>query len=180
MTIRRRTKSIPGDRVYLGKITRPHALRGEVKFQAYGCDPWLLEDLGSVHTESPDMILEVDYVRGTAKAPIIKFKSIDDRSGSESLSGMVVWVVEEVLPELDENHIYESQILDYRILTSDGCELGRVVEVMETGEFDVLVVRNDKQEEWLVPANHEVIKDIRTESKEIVVDLPEGLFESQQ
>lgn len=179
MGITRHKKHDLDDRIYLGKVTKSHALQGEVKFQSFGCDPWMLEDIGIVFSEHPEMVLEVEYVRGSYRAPIIKFKSIDDRNASEQLVGVVLWVKEESLPDLDENFIYASQILNCRVLTVSGEEIGVVEDVMETGEFDVIVVRN-RQQEWLIPANHEVIREIRLKNKEIVIEPPDGLFESQQ
>ena len=179
MGITRPKKQIPDDRVYLGKLTKPHALQGEMKFQSFGCDPWMLEDIGIVFSEHPEMVLEVEYVRGSHRAPIIKFKAIDDRNASDQLAGVSLWVKEEALPELNENFVYASRVLNCRVLTVSGEEIGIVEDIMETGEFDVMVVRN-RDQEWLIPANHEVIREIRLQKKEIVIEPPEGLFESQQ
>ncbi|MDX9754848.1 MAG: ribosome maturation factor RimM [bacterium] len=179
MTILRRKKNIPDDRIYLGKITKSHALLGEVKFQPFGSDPWLLQQVQTVYCEEPLLILEVEYVRGTEKAPIVKFKSVNDRTASDQLAGRLVWIKEEALPELEPGFVYESQILQCRVISIAGDELGTVEDVLETGEFDVLVVRGKDRQEWMIPANHEVVKSIDWAKKEILVDPPAGLFESQ-
>ena len=177
--VRSKKISQPLDRVYLGKLTKPHALKGELKFQPFGCDPWMLEDIGMVQAEGASVALEVEYVRGTQKNPIVKFVGVESREGSEQLSGARLWVREEDLPELEEDFIYETQLLQCRVLNEEGSCLGTVVDIMETGTFDVLVIHDEHKQEWLIPANHEVVINIRQAEKEIVVRPPEGLFETQ-
>lgn len=170
MGLRKRRPPVHHDRIYLGRIVKPHGLRGEVKFHPFGCDPWILEDLQQIQLESPDQDLKVEYVRGTVKAPIVKFQTIDDRDGSESLVGAVVWIQESSLPELKGDEFYESDILFARVVTVSGKELGRIQEVIETGECDVLVIRNEAGEEELLPANREVVKEIRKIEGVVVVE----------
>ena len=175
MGLRRHNESIHEDRVYLGRITKPHALSGEVKFQPFGCDPRLLETLGRVRVEKPDRLLEVEYVRGSQETPIVKFKQVDDRNASENISGFVLWVEEKELPKLDAEDYYESDLLYSRVLTVAGEDLGQLEAIMETGACDVLVVRNSGGEERLLPACREVVKAIRKQEKVIIVDpLPEA------
>ena len=147
-------------------------MTGEVKFRPFGCDPWILEDFPQVHLESPDRELEVEYVRGTEKAPIVKFKSIDSRDDSELLNGAVIWIPEGSLPELEENAFYEADFLYARVMTPDGKELGEIREIIETGESDVLVIRGNDGQERLLSANKNVIQEVRKEDHAIVVNLP--------
>ncbi len=172
MGLRKRRSAIKMDRVYLGQILKPHGLQGEVKFSPFGCDPWILETLGRIELESPDRSVEVEYVRGTEKAPIVKFKTIEDRNASETLNGAMVWISESNLPELEENEFYESDILFARVVTVSREELGSVQDIIETGECDVLVVRNRDGKEWLLPVNRAVIKEIRKSESMLVVELP--------
>ncbi|MEW6236557.1 MAG: ribosome maturation factor RimM [Candidatus Omnitrophota bacterium] len=176
MVIRRRKAKLRDDRIYLGKITKPHALKGELKFQPFGCDPRLIEHLKRVHLESPDLVLEVDYVRGSLKSPIVKFKTVDGRDASEKLIGSLLWLDEAELPELQyPGEYYEADFLYARVVTESGEDLGRIEEVLETGECDVLVVRGSNGEERLLPAILDVIKEVRKQEQTIVVTLQEEM-----
>jgi 16S rRNA processing protein RimM len=55
------------------------------------------------------------------------------------------------------------------VLTEDGEELGRVVDIFRVGGSEVYVVRGDRGE-TLVPAVAMVVKEIDTQAKRIVVD----------
>lgn len=172
MGLRKSQTAIHKDRIYLGKIIKPHGLRGEVKFSPFGCDPWFLEELIHVNLETPDREMDVEYVRGTEKEPIVKFRTVDDRNDSEALVGARVWILENRLPELEDNCYYESDFLYARVVTVSGEELGQVQQIIETGECDVLVVRNSSGDEVLLPANREVVKEIRKNESTLVVNPP--------
>ncbi|RJP35510.1 MAG: 16S rRNA processing protein RimM [Candidatus Omnitrophota bacterium] len=170
MTLRRKKEFIRKDRIYLGKIIKPHSLQGEVKFNPFQCDPWLLATFATIHNEKDDTILDVEYVRGCEHAPIVKFKGIDDRPAAESLTGSILWIEESCLPELEENQFYESDFLFSQVRSTSGEMLGRIEEIIETGESDVLVIRDTKGKEILLPATLAVVKEIRKEESLIIVE----------
>lgn len=172
MGLRKRRPAIQKDRIYLGKIIKPHGLQGEVKLRPFGCDPWILEELSRINLESPDREIDVEYVRGTEKEPIVKFKTIDDRSASDELVGATVWIPENALPELEDDYYYESDFLYARVITVSGEELGQVQEIIETGACDVLVVRNSSGGEIMLPASREVVKEVRKEECTLIVAPP--------
>jgi 16S rRNA processing protein RimM len=171
--LRRRKQNYAQNQIFLGRISKPHALSGEVKYIPFGSSLWLLEELGTVHVEGADFDLEVEYVRGSDNAPIIKFRGIDDRDASEALMGQVLWVEVERLPALGEDEIYESELLFARVLNEQGEELGRIEEIMETGASDVLVIRGADGSELLVPAIRDVIREIRKTEQVVVIRFPE-------
>ncbi len=177
MALRRRKPIIHEDRIYLGRIVKPHALKGEVKFLPFGIDARSLETYGRVKMESPDRELEIESVRGSEKSPIIKFKSVDSFEHAKELSGISLWVEESELPGLEDDAYYESDFLFSRAVTVGGDDLGRIEEIIETGECDVLTVRNESGRELLIPANREIVKEIRREESIVVVDPPEEFLE---
>jgi len=118
MGLRRRNRTIHKDRVYLGRLIKPHALSGEIKFNPFGCDPGMLENVSPLRLESPDREVEVEYVRGSDNAPIVKFRGVDNREESQKLSGALVWTSEAGLPALEE----EAGYLGHCVYHLDGPE----------------------------------------------------------
>ncbi len=175
MGLRRKKVQFQPGRIYLGAIVKPHSLKGEVKFKPFGCDAFLLEEFETVHVDQNDRTLDVEYVRGSEKNPIVKFKTIDTRDDSEALKGFVLWIEEEKLPELEDDYYYESDFLYSRAQTVTGADLGRIEQIIETGECDVLVIRNSQGEERLLPANRQNVKEVRKKEALIIVDLPDGI-----
>lgn len=177
MVIRRKPNPVKKDRVYIGKLLKPHGLKGEMKFRPYGCPAGVLGRFSVLYCESSGMGLELETIRGTEETPILKFKSIDDRNASDRLCGETLWVYETDLPELEEGYLYESDILYASVETEDGIEIGQVEDIMETGARDVMVVRGEGQE-WLLPITGEVILHTDKSKNRIVVKLLE--YEEEQ
>ena len=58
-----------------------------------------------------------------------------------------------------------------------GRAIGNVVEIWETGAHDVLVVRDDKGRQHLIPTAREFMQQVDLEERRIVVRLLPGLLE---
>ncbi|HAI08473.1 MAG TPA: 16S rRNA processing protein RimM, partial [Dehalococcoidia bacterium] len=78
------------------------------------------------------------------------------------------------VPELPPGEFYHFQLLDLRVLTEEGEELGTVSDILETGSNDVYVVTGGSGE-ILIPALADVVKDIDLEKGVMLVSLPDGL-----
>ena len=174
MAVRKSKKWVDENRVYVGKILRSHALKGAVKIKSFDGERRLFERVERIHVENPDENLVIEHVRGSGGTPIVKFKRVDTREQSDALAGRMLWIESEELPELEEGLVYESDILFAEVQTVEGECLGRVEEIIETGEHDVMVIR-DGDREILLPATLEVIVEIRRAEHTIRVKPPAGL-----
>lgn len=172
MTLRRRQPSIDPSRVYLGKVIKPHGLKGEVKLKPFGCDFALLQQVAEAFLEPSGQRIAIEHVRGTAQAPIVKFTRIDDRNASEAIAGELLWLHEQDLPPLEEDTFYEADFLFARVVDERGAALGHVESIIETGETDVLVIRTPEGGERMLPATKEVVIAVQRESQTVVVRPP--------
>ena len=62
------------------------------------------------------------------------------------------------------------------VITSEGREIGRVAEILETGSNDVYVVRGQGKE-YLIPAIKDIISRIDLRSGTIIITPMEGLLD---
>ena len=65
-------------------------------------------------------------------------------------------------------------MIDSQVITDDGRNLGKLVDVYETGANDVYVVKNDDKE-LMIPAIKDCIIKVDTENLIITVHLLPGL-----
>ncbi len=180
MGLRRRKQEYPPDRIYLACITKPHGLKGEVKMKLFGCNLLLMEELEEFQVGNSGNVLKLESIRGSEQNPIFKFQDVDSREASEALVGTELWIKPELLPDLEENAFYESDILHARVETVEGLLLGRVEQIIETGESDVLVIRDSSGNETLLPAILDVVKEVRKEDAVIVVEPLKEEFEENK
>lgn len=164
--------SEPDGVVVVGRITAVFGVRGEVRVHSLTdppenlCEyrPWMLADSAGVWGECEPM-----GVRGHGRGLIARFKGVDDRDAAQALVGRDVAVRRSELPPTEAGEHYWIDLIGLRVVTTEGCELGAVSHLMETGANDVLVVQGDR--ERLIPyLPGQVVMEVRTQDRCIVVD----------
>ncbi len=84
------------------------------------------------------------------------------------MRGKMVLVDSAELPPLDADEYYWHEILGMRVVTEDGGNVGKIVEIFPTGSNDVYVVREGAKEA-LIPALKEVIVSIDKKARTMVI-----------
>ena len=164
-------KEILKNSLSIGVLSKVHGLNGELRFIVLTNIPELLEDLDEVFLysdkEKRGFYLEVESIREGPKSLLIKFAEFDTREDAEKLVGFEVYVPKDKLPELAEDEYMYDEIEGCEVF-EDGEDIGKVVDIIDTGANEVLVVRKDKKEK-LVPFIKDYVEDIDLEKKEIKV-----------
>ena len=171
----------PDDRlVQLGRVSKPHGVRGELKIFPYSGDPGGLLRYRELHLAlegEPGRFFSVERARVQGRQVIVALAGIGDRSQAELLQGAEVAVRRGDLPPLADDEFYLDDLEGCLVVTADGEEIGRVAGILATGPNDVLAVRGARGE-VLVPLVPEFV--VSLEADRLVVDLPDGLVEVNQ
>jgi 16S rRNA processing protein RimM len=160
--------------IFIGKITRPHGILGEVKVQA---EPDMLDVLGDVekvYLGKDHRPYAVQSSRFHQEACLLKLKEAPDRNAAEGLRGLDVFVDENDLPELEDGEYYAHDLIGLKVIDEKLGELGEIADVLGTGANDVYVVQGGARE-WLLPAIESVILDIDLDAEIVRVNVPDGL-----
>ncbi len=167
--------------VIVGRVSRPHGIRGEVRVEILTDYPEKLvqhDDLYLAPPRSPDDVerYPLESTRPHKGILLVKLGGCDDRDAAEELRGMLVQIpLDEAVP-LEEGEYYYFQLVGVDVETETGEWLGRVADVIETGANDVYIVRGPYGE-ILLPAIEDVILELDTERREMVVRLLPGMLE---
>ena len=163
----------------VGRIGRPHGVRGEVTVEVRTDDPGLRFAPGSVlRTEPADRgPLTVAGSRWNRDTLLLAVEGVDSREAAEALRGTELHVAVEDLPELDEpDTYYDHQLVGLAVRLPDGAALGEVSAVRHEGA-ELLVVRRADGRELLVPFVAAIVPTVDVVGGVVVVDPPEGLLE---
>lgn len=171
--------SFPDEKFLLvGKVAKPHGLRGEVKIHAFSDDgSTLLHYSEIVLVDSRGRLSPVQRVaksRLQGKSVVIKFDSVNDRNSAESLYGMGVLIDKKALGKTDDDEYYWYQFYDLPVHTREGRFLGTITSIFSNGAQDVLVIENGDNE-LLVPVIKSTI--IEHTDKGVTIAPPPGLLE---
>ncbi len=164
--------------VIVGKIAKPHGLRGEVKLYAYSDEPETLLQYSRVVLVDANgrlsPVKQVEKSRLQGKVAVIKLKGVDNRDNAEAIHNMGVLIDKKDLPIAGDDEFYWYQLYNLPVYTENGLPLGSVKNIFSNGAQDIMVVKSSKQE-YLIPVLDTIIKE---HSKErIIIDPPPGLLE---
>jgi 16S rRNA processing protein RimM len=165
--------------VVVGRIGRPHGVRGEVTIELRTDDPELRFTPGAVLLTDPAARgpLTVAGRRWHREVLLLAFEGVESREAAEELRDTLLLVDVAVLPELeDPDDFYDHQLVGLTALLTDGSTLGEVSAVRHEGT-ELLVVRRSEGGDVLVPFVSAIVPAVDLAAGHLVVDPPEGLLE---
>jgi 16S rRNA processing protein RimM len=167
-----------GEPVFLvvGKLHRPHGVRGEIILEIMTDFPERLRRGVTVYIGQDRIPHMLRTRRNHSQGLIVSFAEYPDRDKAAGLRNQLVYVRADDRPELPEGEYYHHQILGLHVLTETGEALGKVADILETGSNDVYVIRPEKGPEILLPVLEPVILSVDLERREIRVRLMPGLL----
>ena len=162
-------------RIEIGRITRPHGIRGEVVIATHDPASQVLGEVESLWVGGAER--RITGARGTHRGWLVHLEGIATRDDAEALRGQAVEVDRDAL-ELGENDILLADLIGCQVVRLDGSPWGTVSEV-NSGMQDLLVI-HDGEIERLLPLVDEFVKDIDLDKGVVTVDPPEGLPEHRR
>ena len=162
------------DWIPVGRVTRTHGLKGELKFFPADQDDIVVQKDQQIRLG--ETTFKIKSVRGVKSPFIVKFGGVDSIEAAQSLSGQEVLVAKEDFESLPEGEYYRFEIEGLKAFDDTGKYYGVIEEIIATGSNDVYVVRGDGKE-WLVPMIDSVVQNIDLEEGKLIFHCVEGLFE---
>lgn len=158
--------------VILGKISGVHGIQGWLKVFAYTQPAenifqykrWrLLNDSGEAD------IRTVEEYKQHGKKLLVKLEGVDDRDAAEQLRGLDISINRNELPEL-KNEYYWRDLVGLTVKDIRGVELGTVIDLIETGSNDVLLLKDDVGKSMAIPWLPEVVIEVDTKQSLLIAD----------
>ena len=170
------------DLLQVGVITTTHGVRGEVKVFPTTDDPARFKKLKNVilDTGKEKIDLEVAGVKFFKNMVILKFKGIDDINDVEKYRKKSLYVTRENALKLKKNEYFIADLIGHKVESDEGEDLGTLSDVLQTGANDVYVLSKEGEDDILLPAIKECVKEVDIENGTILVHLLPGLREANQ
>lgn len=174
----------------VGRVVRPHGVRGEVVVELATDEPQLRFAAGASLLAEPTApqpadprawrvpsTLTVEAARPHQSRLIVSFKGVADRSLAEALRGVLLRVDSEtVAPPEDPEEFHDHQLEGLAVVTPAGEPLGTVARVDHGPAADLLVVEVPGGGTALVPFVTAIVPEVDLAGGRLVVDPPDGLF----
>jgi 16S rRNA processing protein RimM len=149
------------DYLILGRITKGHGVRGEVKVALYA-DGW--EPFRGIARcwvgprGGPLRPAQIQAVAEHGRAVVFKLAGIDTPEAAATLAGHDIGIPRAEAPAPPDGAFYHYDILGLEV-AAGGRRLGTVREILETPAHDLYVI-DGPAGEWLLPATRVYIRRI--------------------
>lgn len=159
----------------IGKIVNTHGVKGEMRVMPSTDDIKRFEKLKEVYIQQRDLkTYEITAVRYHKQFVLIKLKGIDTMDAAEQMKNSLIKIDRKESLPLGQDEYYMTDLYDMAVVTEEGRELGKLVDILVTGSNDVYVVRNEEKE-ILIPAIKQCIKKVDVTARQMTVHLMKGL-----
>ena len=160
-------------KIYLGKITGAHGIKGWLKIQSFSSPPENILNYPSwiINNQGEEDFYSIEQGRKQNNKIVVKLEKIDDRNTAESLINSKIQILRSDLPKLSNENYYWSDLVGLSVLNSEEKVIGKIESLIETGANDVMVIITLKDERILIPfVMHEIIKEVNVELNYIKID----------
>jgi len=161
----------------VGRVLRPHGLRGELKVELYwpGSESLLVGRSVRVTGEGVERPeLRIEAARKAGRFALIKLESVDDRNAAERLRGVRLYVARAGLPPLQPGEYYLVDLVGAEVLGPGG-RVGRVVGVCAYPSVDALIVELEDGSRAEQPISPPFVERVDAVAKVVVLATTDGL-----
>jgi 16S rRNA processing protein RimM len=173
-------------RVIVGRVGRPHGVRGDLVIGVRTDEPDLRFAVGAVldASQKPEPTgdqhtLTVARVRWHSGQLLVAFEGVTDRSAAGELTGSWLSVDSAQLPRTgDPDEFRDHELIGLCVRTPDGEQVGVVTDVLHHGQ-DLLVIKraDGGDQECLVPFVKAIVPEVDVDAGLLVIDPPPGLLD---
>jgi 16S rRNA processing protein RimM len=174
---------VEGIEVVVGRIGKPHGIRGEVTVDVRSDEPdRRFADGARLRAQAPrdaaavPAYLTVARTRWHQGVLLVAFEEAGDRNSAEALRGTVLHVTldPDETPEEPEE-FYEHQLVGLAVHVLDGGVIGTVTGLVHGGAQDLLAVRATDGRNTLVPFVSALVPEVDVAGGRVVVADRPGL-----
>lgn len=190
----------------VGRIGKPHGIRGEVTVEVRTDEPEARFAPGAVLCTEPGATPRVAAPRRGGTEPavtvapgvayevpgeltiesarwhqgrmLVAFEGVLDRETAEALRGTLLGVDSaSVAPPEDPEEFHDHQLVGLAVVTPAGEHLGEVAKIDHAPASDLLVLRRPQGGSALIPFVKAIVPEVDLAGGRVVVDPPAGLLD---
>jgi 16S rRNA processing protein RimM len=168
--------------VTVGRIGRPHGIRGDVVVGVRTDEPELRFAPGSRLDTDPAEVgpLTVAGRKWHSGELLVRFEGVTDRDAAAELRG--TWLTVDsaaIAPPKDPDEFRDADLVGLSVRTVDGTQVGTVDDVLHSGQ-DVLVIKSADGRETMVPFVKPFVPDVDIPGGMLTINPPDGLLNLEE
>jgi len=163
----------------LGKVIRPHGLDGLLRIRSYAQSEESFLNAGTVFIKSGSGEASehrIIFIRPHKKIFLLKLEGLSSLDDAERLRGAEILIRKYSAGNGNGQEYYWYELIGLRVYLDGGKYIGTVKQILPTGSNDIYVVREGRKE-YLIPAIHDVVKEIDLADQRMIISEMEGLLD---
>ena len=159
----------------VGKLRRAHGVHGEMLMEVLTDFPERFVPGIILYVSQDIQPMRLVKSRQHREGLLITFEGLSTPEEASQFRNQIVYVRTEDRPPLEAGEYYHHQLIGLSVSTVEGESLGNVIEILETGANDILVVRQETGPDVLIPIVDAFVQRIDLTKGEISVQLIPGM-----
>ena len=168
----------PDDYIFVGIIGKTTNIDGSLTIVPLTTFPDRFKEMKEFFLTkeySSPMTVKVQSITYNKKKIIVKLEGINSIEKAQEIMGYRITVHKDDKTDLPEDYYYHEDLKECKVYSSEGEELGQLINVLEMSSNDIYVV-DYKGKELLIPAISQFVKEIDIEKRKITVSLINGML----
>jgi 16S rRNA processing protein RimM len=169
----------PEDLLLIGKVVRPHGLKGLLRIISYADSPDTFLKAGEVFLQGGSgktVKHGIISITPSKKFFLLHLEGLDSLEEAEMRRDWNIYIEKSGLSKGGDYEYFWYEIIGLPVFLDTGKRIGTIMQIVPGAGHDIYVVQ-DGAKETLIPAVHEVIKEVDLENEKVVVTEVEGLLD---
>ncbi len=163
----------------IGRVTKPHGIRGALKVEPLTENPKRFDQLETVYLgpeEGPSESFSVQHVQYQHNVVILSLVELQDRNAAEVWRNAYVQIPADNAQPLAEGEHYYYEFIGLKVYTIENIFVGTIENIVSYPANDVIVVTKENKE-ILIPDIPEIVKSFDLERGVMIIEPMEGLLD---
>ena len=165
------------DLVHVGTFGAAIGLKGEIKINLLTSNVEVFKSFDCLYNFDCSTVWKLDSIAMRQKKCVAKLSHCKSRSDAELLKNQKIYTSKVNFPSTKDNEYYVSDLIDCKIMYSNGNNLGKVIDVSNFGAGDLLETTYNNKKIY-IPMNKENVISVDIEKKIIIVDPIQGIIDN--
>jgi len=163
----------------MGKVVRPHGIEGALRIKSYAQseESFLRARTVFLRSSSGDIReYTVSSVRTHKNILLMKLEGLNTLEEAEKYRKATILIKRDSLFREGDEEYFWHELIGLEVYLSGGEYVGTIMHILPTGSNDIYVVQEGKKE-VLIPAVHDVVKEIDLINNRMIISEVEGLLD---
>jgi len=173
------------DLIAVGSIVKAFGIKGDVIVESLTDMPERFRSLRRVFlaseasargaSDSQPVTTEITAAAIDPRGIRLRLACAEDRTAAEALVGLLVMIPPDETIALPPGTFFVHQLIGYGAVDEQGAPLGRLKDILRFPAHDVYVIGMEGEQDLMVPAVREFIRNIDAATRTLTIRLIEGM-----